>query len=137
MYLMHSYAYIIFVKCQQNVMMYYKCFQFSWTTHVRLNCPRPLIVSVILYTNKDLITIIVSVFFNSLSSTEVWSCLTNIFLTRLLHSKRFLGSAESSLFLDPVVQSVVSLTISLRHKFVKQISAKVTNTLLFFVKRKM
>ena len=34
--------------------------------------------------------------------------------------------------LDPVVQSIVSLTISLRHKFVKQISAKVTNTLLFF-----
>ena len=30
--------------------------------------------------------------------------------------------------LDPVVQSIVSLTISLRHKFVKQISAKVTNT---------
>ena len=36
---------------------------------------------------------------------------------------------------DPVVQSVVSLTISLRHKFVKQISAKVTNTLLFFVEK--
>ena len=35
--------------------------------------------------------------------------------------------------LDPVVQSIVSLTISLRHKFVKQISAKVTNSLLFFV----
>ena len=33
----------------------------------------------------------------------------------------------------PVVQSIVSLTILLRHKFVKQISAKVTNTLLFFV----
>ena len=33
---------------------------------------------------------------------------------------------------DPVVQSIVSLTISLRHEFVKQISAKVTNTLLFF-----
>ena len=29
------------------------------------------------------------------------------------------------------VQSIVSLTITLRHKFVKQISAKVTNTLLF------
>ena len=27
------------------------------------------------------------------------------------------------------------LTISLRHKFVKQISAKVTNTLLFFVEK--
>ena len=38
--------------------------------------------------------------------------------------------------LDPVVQSIVSLTISLRHKFVKQISAKVTNTLLFFVEKK-
>ena len=35
--------------------------------------------------------------------------------------------------MDPVVQSIVSLTISLRLKFVKQISAKVTNTLLFFV----
>ena len=37
--------------------------------------------------------------------------------------------------LDPVVQSIVSLTISLRHKFVKQISAIVTNTLLFFVEK--
>ena len=36
---------------------------------------------------------------------------------------------------DPVVQSIVSLKISLRHKFVKQISAKVTNTLLFFVEK--
>ena len=36
---------------------------------------------------------------------------------------------------DPVVQSIVSLTILLRHKFVKQISAKVTNTLLFFVEK--
>ena len=36
---------------------------------------------------------------------------------------------------DPVVQSIVSLTISLRHKFVKQILAKVTNTLLFFVEK--
>ena len=36
---------------------------------------------------------------------------------------------------DPVVQSIVSLTMSLRHKFVKQISAKVTNTLLFFVEK--
>ena len=32
---------------------------------------------------------------------------------------------------EPVVQSIVSITISLRHKFVKQISAKVTNTQLF------
>ena len=37
--------------------------------------------------------------------------------------------------LGPVVQSIVSLTISLRHKFVKQISAKVTNTLLFSVEK--
>ena len=37
--------------------------------------------------------------------------------------------------LDPVVQSIVSLMISLGHKFVKQISAKVTNTLLFFVEK--
>ena len=37
--------------------------------------------------------------------------------------------------LEPVVQSIVSLTISLRHKFVKQISSKVTNTLLFFVEK--
>ena len=36
---------------------------------------------------------------------------------------------------DSVVQSIVSLTISLRHKFVKQISVKVTNTLLFFVEK--
>ena len=36
---------------------------------------------------------------------------------------------------DPVVQSIVSLTISLRHKFVKQLYAKVTNTLLFFVEK--
>ena len=36
---------------------------------------------------------------------------------------------------EPVVQSIVSLTMSLRHKFVKQISAKVTNTLLFFVEK--
>ena len=35
----------------------------------------------------------------------------------------------------PAVQNFVSLTISLRHKFVKQISAKVTNTLLFFVEK--
>ena len=40
---------------------------------------------------------------------------------------------QSVAYLDPVVQSIVSLTIWLRHKFVKQISAKVTNTLLFFV----
>ena len=37
--------------------------------------------------------------------------------------------------LDPVVQSIVSLTISLRHEFVKQISAKVTYTLLYFVEK--
>ena len=42
---------------------------------------------------------------------------------------------SKSNILDPVVQSIVSLTISLRHKFVKQISAKVTNTLLFFVEK--
>ena len=36
---------------------------------------------------------------------------------------------------EPVVQSIVSVTISLRHKFFKQISAKVTNTLLFFVEK--
>ena len=38
-------------------------------------------------------------------------------------------------YLDPVVQSIVSLTVSLGHKFVKQISAKVTNTLLFSVEK--
>ena len=37
--------------------------------------------------------------------------------------------------LYPVVQSIVSLTVSLRHKFVKQISGKVTNTLYFFNKK--
>ena len=41
------------------------------------------------------------------------------------------------LSLDPVVQSIVSLTISLRHKFVKQILAKVTITLLFFVEKNL
>ena len=50
-----------------------------------------------------------------------------------------MGSEFDACFLgvhqDPVVQSIVSLTISLRHKFVKQISAKVTNTLLFFVEK--
>ena len=39
--------------------------------------------------------------------------------------------------LDPVVQSIVSLMISLRHKFVKQISTKATNTLLFVFFEKM
>ena len=47
----------------------------------------------------------------------------------------FVVTATSLINLDPVVQSIVSLTISLRHKFVKQISAKVTNTLLFFVEK--
>ena len=42
---------------------------------------------------------------------------------------------ELYVYLDPVVQSIVSLTISLRHKFVKRISAKVTNTLLFLLKK--
>ena len=36
-------------------------------------------------------------------------------------------------YLDPVVQGIVSLTISLRHKFVKQISAKVTKNNSVFV----
>ena len=44
-------------------------------------------------------------------------------------------SCRYIIFLEPVVQSIVSLTISLRHKFVKQISAKVTNTLLFFAEK--
>ena len=49
-----------------------------------------------------------------------------------------MGSANTAKekALDPVVQSIVSLTISLRLKFVKQISAEVTNTLLFFVEKK-
>ena len=34
---------------------------------------------------------------------------------------------------EPVVQSIVSLTISLRHKFVKQISATVTKNNSVFV----
>ena len=42
---------------------------------------------------------------------------------------------KSIRYQEPVVQSIVSLTISLRHKVVKQISAKVTNTLLFFVEK--
>ena len=44
-------------------------------------------------------------------------------------------TCKTDTILGPVVQSIVSLTISLRHKFVKQISAKVTNTLLFFVEK--
>ena len=47
----------------------------------------------------------------------------------------FLMTWQYKIDMDPVVQSIVSLTISLRHKFVKQISAKVTNTLLFFVEK--
>ena len=47
-----------------------------------------------------------------------------------LWSHRDIEGSESFEDLDPVVQSIVSLTISLGHKFVKQISAKVTNTLL-------
>ena len=56
----------------------------------------------------------------ALSSPINWPCAKYFKLPRVL---------------DPVVQSIVSLTISLRHKFVKQISAKVTNTLLFFVEK--
>ena len=71
---------------------------------------------------------------NTKSLKYVTSILTNIFLTSLDHMymKTNCGDARD---LDPVVQSIVSLTISLRHKFVKQISAKVTNTLLFFVEK--
>ena len=47
--------------------------------------------------------------------------------------KKFYNLGAWSETQDPVVQSIVSL--SLRHKFVKQISAKVTNTLLFFVEK--
>ena len=52
-----------------------------------------------------------------------------------MESMDFLQTGMSSVLQGPVVQSIVSLTISLRHKFVKQISAKVTNTLLFFVEK--
>ena len=44
-------------------------------------------------------------------------------------------NSHMNLLQDPVDQSIVSLTILLRHKFVKQISSKVTNTLLFFVEK--
>ena len=54
-----------------------------------------------------------------------------VFFTYICTAERIV----SDHILDPVVQSIVSLTISLRHKFVKQISAKVTNTLLFFVEK--
>ena len=59
---------------------------------------------------------------------------------KIFLSQIFSSSIKYSLLpiqedLDPVVQSIVSLTIWLRHKFVKQISAKVTNTLLFFVEK--
>ena len=53
-----------------------------------------------------------------------------------LHFSCFIGKPLGAEKQDPVVQSIVSLSISLRHKFVKQISAKVTNTLLFFVEKK-
>ena len=55
-----------------------------------------------------------------------------VFLRHVCHTKNNLGKSPDQ---GPVVQSIVSLTISLRHKFVKQISAKVTNTLLFFVEK--
>ena len=49
-----------------------------------------------------------------------------------VHGDLIVSSSQNH---GPVVQSIVSLTISLRHKIVKQISAKVTNTLLFFVEK--
>ena len=50
----------------------------------------------------------------------------------MLLSNNVISSCQLPANQDPVVQSIVSLTISLRHKFVKHISAKVTNTVLFF-----
>ena len=38
-------------------------------------------------------------------------------------------------FLGPVVQSIVSLTTSLRHQRVKYMPTKLSNTLLFFVEK--
>ena len=60
-----------------------------------------------------------------------WASFRNV----LLCCYRHLYSSLVDFNQEPVVQSIVSLTISLRHKFVKQISAKVTNTLLFFVEK--
>ena len=71
---------------------------------------------------------------NTKSLKYVTSILTNIFLTSLDHMY-MKTNCDDARDLDPVVQSIVSLTISLGHKFVKQISAKVTNTLLFFVEK--
>ena len=46
------------------------------------------------------------------------------------------SASKLLLYLDPVVQSIVSLTISLRHKLVKQISAKVQIHCYFLLKKK-
>ena len=62
---------------------------------------------------------------------ETKTCL----LRWMLDLRYLMQKKNSTTHQDPVVQSIVSLTISLRHKFVKQISAKVTNTLLFFVEK--
>ena len=72
-------------------------------------------------------------FFNTLLSDTMMSIKksNDIFYIHLPVSLLYATNLE----LDPVVQSIVSLTISLRHKLVKQISAKVTNTRLVFVEK--
>ena len=67
----------------------------------------------------------------------IWFVLSNLRFG-LMSQSTFFSRAQlgwKHCFLGPVVESIVSLTISLRHKFVKQISAKVTNTQLFFVEK--
>ena len=66
------------------------------------------------------------------STAYLWCFNTDAFKTVLFVLNKMINMIAVQ---DPVVQSIVSLTISLRHKFVKQISAKVTNTLLFFVEK--
>ena len=61
---------------------------------------------------------------------------SKLFINRIAHlrphclSMSHMGDTRSQLF-----KASLAYTISLRHKFVKQISAKVTNTLLFFVEK--
>ena len=78
------------------------------------------------YCTKSVCHCCISVIIRSLNHFEL-----DAFLLSALHALLQCWTKTDRHYnhLDPVVQSIVSLTISLRHKFVKQISAKVTNTL--------
>ena len=52
---------------------------------------------------------------------------------RLTEQTKGSGSAKCFICLGPVVQSIVSLTTSLRHQLIKYMPTKLSNTLLFFV----